>query len=261
MDYWTSPNSGSRRVSVKRLRTALGTILGTAECWGYIENNPVRKTRMPRRGLQPEKPVLTPEQLRRLLDRLPEPSRSIVWLIVLATLRIGEALALRWNDVNLQARVLRVNRSVYEGHFDEPKTRASNRTVPLSDMAVKILEPLLPTNADPDALVFSSSKGTVLCRRNLLNRQVLPLCEELKIPRTTWHPLRHACLTLLDAVGTPRGTVTALGGHTSPRMTEHYIHSLPAVAREAVQKVEDLLIGPKRTQIEEIRNLGSTLIQ
>jgi hypothetical protein len=36
---------------------------------------------------------------------------------------------------------------------------------------------------------------------------------------------------------------------------------LPAGAKEAVQKVEDLLTGPKRTQIEEIRNLGSSLIQ
>jgi hypothetical protein len=114
---------------------------------------------------------------------------------------------------------------------------------------------------DTDALIFSSKRGTPLCRRNLLNRQVLPLCKELKIPRTTWHPLRHACATLLDVVGTPRGTVTALVGHSSARMTEHYVHSVDAVARQAVQKVEDLLTGPKRTQIEEIRNLGSTLIQ
>jgi integrase len=216
---------------------------------------------MPRRGLQPEITVLTPEQLRPLLDKLPEPSRSIVWVLALTGLRVGEALALRSRDVDVKAGFLRVNRSVYEGHFDEPKTRASNRTVPLSPKAVEILERLIPQQANPDALVFSSSKGTPLCRRNLLNRQVLPLCEELKIPRTTWHPLRHACTSLLDAVGTPRGTVTALVGHSSPRMTEHYVHALPAGAREAVQKVQELLIGPKRTQIEKISKLGSTLIQ
>jgi Helix-turn-helix domain of transposase family ISL3/Transposase len=88
---------------------------------------------------------------------------------------------------------------------------------------------------------------------------VVAICRDKMWP--TWHPLRHACTSLLDAVGTPRGTVTALVGHSSPRMTEHYVHSLPAGAREAVQKVEDLLTGPKRTQIEEIRNLGSALIQ
>ena len=71
--------------TVKHCRTTLGTILGTAEFWGYIEDNPVRKTRLPRRGLQPEKTILAPEQLGSLLEKLPEPSRSLVWLLVLTS--------------------------------------------------------------------------------------------------------------------------------------------------------------------------------
>jgi integrase len=67
---------------------------------------------------------------------------------------------------------------------------------------------------------------------------------------------------LLDSVGTPLGTVHAILGHSSPEITrEVYLHSLPAGAREAVEKLEALLIGSKRTQIEEIENLGTTLIQ
>lgn len=99
-------------------------------------------------------------------------------------------------------------------------------------------------------------------RRNLTNRQLHPVCDELKIPRIGWHSLRHSNATLLDAVGTPLGTVQSLFGHSSPEITRGiYLHSLPAGAKEAVQKVEDLLTGHKRTQVEEIRNLGSTLIQ
>ena len=248
--------------TVKHIRTTLGTILGTAEFWGYIEDNPVRKTKLPRRGPQPEKTVLSPEQLHSLLGRLPEPSRSLVWLLVLTGLRIGELLALRWQDVDLNTGILRVSRTLYEGHFDEPKTRSSNRTVPLSTKGVEILSNMRPQAADPDALVFRTKKGTPLCRRNLTNRQLVPVCEELKIPKIRWHSLRHANATLLDAVGTPLGTVQSLLGHASPEITRGiYLHSLPAGAKEAVQKVEDLLTGPKRTQIEEVRNLGSTLIQ
>ena len=64
-----------------------------------------------------------------------------------------------------------------------------------------------------------------------------------------WHWLRHAHATLLDTVGTPLGTVQALLGHSSSEITrEVYLHSIPADAQAAVQKVEDLLIRPKLTQ-------------
>jgi len=248
--------------TVKHIRTTLGTILGTAEVWGYVEDNPVRKTRLPRRGPRPERLVLSPEQLLSLLEALPEPSRSLVWLLVLTGLRVGELLALRWRDVDLVNGVIRVRQAVYEGHFDEPKTRSSNRTVPLGSKAVQILTGRKPEAIDPEALVFASrKKGTPLCRHNLLNRQLAPTCKVLGLPRISWHALRHCNATLLDSVGTPRGTVTAILGHASPEITGLYVHSLPAGAREAVEKVEALLIGPKRTQIEEIPKTGSSLIQ
>jgi len=124
--------------------------------WGYIEDNPVRKTRLPRRGLRAEKQVLTPEQLRSLFELLPEPCKSVVWLLVLTGVRIGELLALRWQDVDLEAGVLRVRRTVYEGHFDEPKTKHSNRTVPLGPKGVTVLFGHKPEATDPDALVLGS---------------------------------------------------------------------------------------------------------
>ena len=171
-------------------------------------------------------------------------------------------LALRWRDVDLEVGLLRVSRTLYEGHFDEPKTRSSNRTVPLSAKAVEILSSKRPRVADVDALVFCTKKGTPLCRRNVSNRQLAPICKALGLPRISWHSLRHSNATLLDSVGTPLGTVQALLGHSSPEITRDiYLHSLPAGARDAVEKVEALLVGPKRTQIEEIPKTGSSLIQ
>jgi len=77
-----------------------------------------------------------------------------------------------------------------------------------------------------------------------------------------WHWLRHAHATLLDAVGTPLGTVQALLGHSSSEITrEVYLHSIPADAQAAVQKVEDFLIRPKLTQVVEMAKTGSQLIQ
>ncbi len=125
--------------TVHHLQCALSKILGTAVEWGYIEANPVRMTRLPRRRRTYTKAVLTPVQLRLLVSRLPEPSRSLVLLLMLTGLRIGELLALRWRNVDLAAGLLRVEETVYEGHFDEPKSRHSVRPIPLGPFAVAVL--------------------------------------------------------------------------------------------------------------------------
>ena len=78
----------------------------------------------------------------------------------------------------------------------------------------------------------------------------------------TWHWLRHANAILLDAVGTPLGTVQALLGHSSSAITRDvYLHWIPSDARAAVQKIVDFLIGPKWTQVVQIPKMRSYLIQ
>jgi integrase len=254
--------SGLAWKTVKHLRTVFGTVMGAAEITELISSNPVRKTRFPRRGPVKEKPVISPEKIRELLEALPEPSATLARLLVYLGLRVGELLALRWRDVDLERGVLRVTQTVYEGHFDEPKTQRSKRSVPLGARSIEILSARKPAGVNPEALVFATRTGTPFDRHNLINQQLKPTCKKLGLVGVSWHWLRHANATLLDAVGTPLGTVQALLGHSSAEITrEVYLHSIPADARAAVQRVEDLLIGPKWTQVVEIPKTGSLLIQ
>lgn len=239
--------------SVHHFRCALSKVLGTAEDWNYIPDNPVRKTRLPRREYNSEPPVVTPQHVTRLATALPEPAKSIALLLVLTGLRIGELLALRWKNVNLDGQVLCVTQTVYDGHFDRPKTKRSVRALPLCRQAVSTLTALRRNCCEPEHLVFATQSGKPLCRRNLLQRYLRPTCEKLGLPRITWHGLRHCHATLLDAVGAPLGTVQALLGHASPEITRQiYLHAIPAEQRRAVEEVEKLLVGPKWTQIEEV---------
>lgn len=233
--------------TVHHLQCALSKILGTAVEWGYIEANPVRMTRLPRRRRMTTKAVLTPVQLRLLLARLPEPSRSLVLLLMLTGMRIGELLALRWRNVDLVAGLIRVEETVYDGHFDEPKSKYSVRLIPLGPLAVALLtERRRQGFDDPSSLVFSSRKGTILDRRTLLSRQLKPAAQALGLGNVTWHLLRHSNATLHDSLGTPLGTVQALLGHSSSEITRQvYLHSLAADRRTAVEKLEAHLIGPK----------------
>jgi len=94
----------------------------------------------------------------------------------------------------------------------------------------------------PEALVFAAREGRPFDRHNLSRRQLKTTCKKLGVEGVSWHWLRHANATLLDAVGTPLGTVQALLGHSSSEITrEVYLHSIPADARKAVEKVEELL--------------------
>ena len=239
--------------SVHHFRCALSKVLGSAEDWNYIADNPVRKTRLPRREYTSEPSTLAPAKIWRLIIALPEPAQSVAVLLALTGLRIGELLALRWKSVDLVAQTLRVRETVYEGHFDTPKTKRSVRTVPLGPKVLSILSILHKRVHDPDGLVFSTRSGQPLCRRNHLHRHLQPTCKKLGLPRISWHTLRHCHATLLDAAGAPLGTVQALLGHSSPEVTRQiYLHAIPAEQRRAVEEVEKLLVGPKWTQIEEI---------
>src|SRR5207253_7968159 len=147
--------SGLAWKTVKHLRTVFGTVMGAAEMAELIPANPVRKTRFPRRGPVKERAVIAPEKIRELLEALPEPSQSLAWLLVLTGLRIGELLALRWRDVDLEHGTLRVTETVYDGHFDVPKTQRSQRSLPLCAMDIRILTARKPAVTNPEALVFS----------------------------------------------------------------------------------------------------------
>jgi integrase len=75
-------------------------------------------------------------------------------------LRVGELFALRWQDADLQNGFVSVRQTVYEGHFDEPKSRQSKRRIPLGPKCVEILTALKSTKAVPMGLVFSARNGS-----------------------------------------------------------------------------------------------------
>jgi integrase len=112
-----------------RLRTALSQ----AVVWELITKNPAIGVKRPRRKARKAPLVLSLPDIRRMIEALPEPSKSAVTLIVFASLRVGEVLGLRWTRVN-EDRLVIIER-VYDGQFDEVKT-AGHREVPFDQRGV-----------------------------------------------------------------------------------------------------------------------------
>jgi len=126
--------------SIDHIHDVLSAILRSGVKWGHLHANPARGVEMPRLKTVRPKWALTVDQATTLIDHLPSLlARTLVGLALLTGLRRGELFALRWWDVDQPNRSLRVRAAVYEGVFDDPKTAASLRTIPLPDAALQLL--------------------------------------------------------------------------------------------------------------------------
>jgi integrase len=136
MDLERFFNSFHPRLSPKTIRLmhrSLRTALSQAVVWELITKNPAVGVKLPRRKARKAPLVSSLPDIRRMIEALPEPSKSVVTLIVFASLRVGEVLGLRWTRVK-EDRLVIIER-VYDGQFDEVKTDAGHREVPFDQRA------------------------------------------------------------------------------------------------------------------------------
>jgi integrase len=202
---------------------------------------------MPREANTPKaRRFYTPEQVRKLLPALEDPCRSVVAIAVLAGLRIGEILALRWGRVDFLAGTIEVAENYSCGEFVTPKTKSSRRIIPISSSLAAILKQLKVESGQcsPETLVFRTSKGTPLNAKNLYNRQLATACDAIKEPRVSWHSFRHTHATLLGEVGGSLRTAQSLLGHSDLETTLGvYTDVIPDAQRQAVERVSGVLFS------------------
>lgn len=237
--------------SVCLAKNLLSKVFSTAIGWSYVDGNPVTGVRLPARITRREHIALAPEQVRKLVDELSEPYKSMVLVAVLTGLRRGELFALRWGAVDFDRKVIQVRESVFEGHFNAPKSRSSVRTIPMGEALQEIFLHLGGKNAAADALVFASRKGTPLRSENVLKRVIHPACERLELPKVGWHDLRHTSATLLHK-HEPLRVAQAILGHSDLQTTLGYTHVLPGWQREAMNRLEREILFPNvpKSQVE-----------
>jgi integrase len=236
--------------TVSLAKNLLSKVFSTAIEWGYLDTNPATGVRLPTIITQNEHIALTPEQVRRLVDELSEPCKSMVLIAVLTGMRRGELFALRWGVVDFERKLISVRESVYDGQFNSPKTRSSVRTLPMGEALEGILLRLRPENAATSDLVFISQSGTPLRPENVLKRQIHPACERAGLPKVGWHDLRHTSATLLHA-SEPLRVAQRILGHSDLQTTLGYTHVLPGWQREAMSRLEDRILFPNVPKLEE----------
>lgn len=209
-------------------------MLATAVEEGLIRSNPAAGLRITQpAGAELEEgeriKSLTEDELRALLEKLPGEWRLLVEFLAHTGLRIGEAVALRWCDVDFGGRRVKVRRRYYRGSFAPPKSRYGRRDVPLSHgMARQLWELRKAASPADDAPLFASRLGGLLDSSNMFGRVLKPAARAAGVPWAGFHTLRHTCATMLFRAGLNAKQVQVWLGHHSPAFTlATYVHLLP----------------------------------
>lgn len=241
--------------SVRRIHATLHRVLRDAVRWQLIVRNQAGAADPPR-ARRPETKVWTPAQLHTFLADAAGDRYYTLWLFYILTgVRRGEALALRWSDVDLQAGTAAIRRSLVPVNhglvFGEPKTDRGRRLIGLDPALVSALGEhwrgqakgrlRLGVDYEDQDLVFAHPDGRPL-HPERVSRWFAKLVRKTGAPPIRLHDLRHLHATLALAAGVaPRVLADRLGHSTTVVTTDTYQHVLPDLDHDAARRVAALV--------------------
>jgi integrase len=249
--------------SVKNVWTTLRIMWNSAVAWKYVtgelrvELPKARKLRMRCYSI---------EEVKRILANTHGAEQIFFWLAAETGARVGELIALRVSDVNLESMYMDVSKALWCGTEDAPKTEAGNRRICLSPQLGAALKEHLGTRSD--GFLFQTSEGNPWDASNVLDRILNKLLARLEIPKIDnnhlakiigkdktiaqatrgekracslgLHSFRHTNATAMDSLGIPHSIRKQRLGHSGNGVTERYTHTFTKDEREAAEKMGEL---------------------
>ncbi len=247
-------------VSVGYLHRILRSALTQAVKWEMVRRN-VATLVEPPRVEKVNRQVLDVDQAKAFLAAVKGNRLETLYTVGFAIgLRRGEVLGLRWDDVDLAEGSVTIRRELQriDGKrqlVPYAKSQSSLRTITLPPQALEALREhrlrqLEARRAAGDEwqgeewnLVFTTGRGTPLDGRNV-ERYFERALKQAGLPHQRFHDMRHACASLLLAMGVPDHVVMNILGHSSISITKNiYAHVYPSMQREAADKMGQALFG------------------
>jgi len=215
--------------TVNRLLGNLKHILSMAADDGIITTNPFLRVKLLKVPERTER-ILTKEEEAKLLTacgQVRNPHLRLgVTIAVNTGMRKGEIYRLRWEQVDLENRLI---------HVQNGKTENSNRLIPLNDLTFQLLSNLHPHRNSEFVFPSTRKDGTHLRDPKVGFLKAVRLA---KIPHIRFHDLRHTFATRLVRLGVDIVTVQHLLGHTNVTMTSRYTHSDADAKMSAVKRLD-----------------------
>jgi len=242
--------------TVRGVRAVLRIALNCALRLGFVRQKVVTLTKPPALP-HDEVRALDAAQARQFVAAAQDDHWHALWVLLISCgLRPGEALALKWSD--LEENSLRIQRTLVrvpnEGwRFEEPKTKRS-RPVVLPPSVTRALtrhhalqaeQRLLAGEDYQDlGLIFSTAIGGPLNSKNLTARYFKPLLKRAELPEIRLYDLRHTAASLALKNNVNPKVVAEMLGHASTKHTmDTYSHVMPDMQAESAARLDELLFG------------------
>jgi integrase len=215
--------------TIRQVHAILSSVLGAATRWGWISSNPAELARRPRQPVPEPDPPSTKDAARIVEEaaRISPDWGMFVWLVFVTGMRRAEVIALRWTNVDLKARTLRISRNwveiVGQGGQEKDTKSHQGRTIALDKETVKLLKRYhrqqeedlqqLGVELPDDAFVFSYSPTRERpYSPSGVTHKYTRMCAQLGI-KSHLHALRHYSATELLSAGVDLRTVAGRLGH------------------------------------------------
>lgn len=256
--YSELQSKGLSAQTIRHIHAVLRNAMHQAVRWRITAGNPCDLVDLPQ-ARKTEMRALSAKQANEFLKAVAQFAHHEFFTLLLTTgMRPGEALALRWCDVDLRAGTVTITRALSgrgkDYRFEEPKTPKSRRRVRLPKSVTSLLAAKKETRqkaAGADLieleLVFQTETGKPIDLANLNKRFFKPALKAAQLPADIRiYDLRHTCATMLLEAGTNPKIVSERLGHASTTLTlDTYSHVLPDMQRAATDQIEAILFSKK----------------
>ena len=241
---------GLARSSVRRIHAAFHKALKDAVRWGFLTENPADAADPPKHRAEGPKEMATwtAKELRSFLRFVSRDPLYPLWFLLATTgLRRGEALGLRWSDVDLEAGHIAVRQSLVpvngKAQLSTPKTNRGRRVVAIDKRTREVLAELRrrSTERDPTALIFGSHCPAAMSPTAVTKRFRI-LAEASGLPPIRLHDLRHTHATLALEAGVHPKIVSERLGHSTVSLTlDVYSHAVPHMQKDAAEQIASVM--------------------
>ena len=252
--------SGLSAMTIHHVHACLHKACKDAVRWGHISRNPLDAADPPRKKGDgtTEMRTWTKEQVKAFLEAMKDERLSPLWhTIALTGMRRGEAIGLKWSDVDLENARLSVRRALIptsrEVVVSEPKTAKGRRVIALDPGTVEVLKAQAARQLDEQqewdeawvdsGLVFMLENGEALDPESV-SRYFRQAVKRSLLPQIRLHDLRHTHATLALQAGIHPKVVSERLGHATIAITlDTYSHAIPALQEEAAALIAGLVFA------------------